>query len=209
VEGKYRALAVLTGQAGFTLPEGRLREIAVTAYDLGWDNVEMNAALSAEFDYNPTTGAQEGSALVGDLRQLASDYLVPLGEQTIDQWGRQIIAGTSTNEDFTQYAKNMAKGMFAHYAADIDAGRTVKQLAEPFVQMAMRDLELTQDQIDLMDPKWRKALEMDPETGLPMAPSKWQRLIRSDSSYGWDTTQNARGEAAEFAKKIAESFGRA
>jgi hypothetical protein len=208
VEGKYRELATLTGTAGFSIPEGRLREIAITAYDAGWDRNEMNSALSAEFDYDPTTGAQDTSALVGDLRQLASDYLVPLSEQTIDQWGKQIIAGTATNEGFTDYAKGVAKQMFGHYAADIDAGRTVKQLADPFVQVAARDLELTADQIDLMDPKWRKALELDPETGQPMQLSKWQRTIRSDSSYGWDTTQNARGEAAEFAKKIAEAFGR-
>jgi hypothetical protein len=208
VEGKYRALATLTGTAGFSIPEGRLREIAITAYDAGWDNNEMRSALAAEFDYDPTTGAQDTSALVGDLRQLASDYLVPLSEQTIDQWGKQIIAGTATNEGFTQYAKGVAKQMFGHYAADIDAGRTVKQLADPFVQTAARDLELTADQIDLMDPKWRKALELDPETGQPMQLSKWQRTIRSDSSYGWDYTQNARAEASEFAKKIAEAFGR-
>jgi hypothetical protein len=208
VERTYRTLAQLTGTSGFTIGEGRLRQIAITAYDGGWNQAEMQAAVAAEFDYNPDTGAQADTRLVGDLQQLASDYLVPLGEQTIDQWGRQIIAGTSTNEDFTQYAKNMAKGMFGHYAADIDAGRTVKQIADPFVQIAARDLELTADQIDLMDPKWRKALEMDPETGQPMQLSKWQRTIRSDSSYGWDTTQNARGEAAEFAKKIAEAFGR-
>lgn len=209
VEGKFRELGSLTGQLGFQVPEARLRHIAKEAYDQGWNTAEMRSALAAEFDYNPVTGDEDQSRIVADLRQLASDYLVPLGEQTIDQWGRQIVAGTSTNEDFTAYAKSMAKGMFAHYASDIDAGRTVKQIADPFVQMAARDLELTTDQIDLMDAKWRKALEVDPETGQPMQLSKWQRLIRSDSSYGWNYTQNARAEASEFGAKIAEAFGRA
>lgn len=208
VEGKFRTLASLAGQLGFTPNEARLRNIARTGYDLGWSEVEMRSALAAEFDYNPETGQEDQSRIVADLRSQASDYLVPLSEQTIDQWGRQIIAGTSTNEDFTAYAKSMAKGMFAHYANDIDAGRTVKQIADPFIQTAARDLELTEDQIDLMDPRWRKALELDPETGQPMQLSKWQRTIRSDSSYGWDYTQNARAEASEFASKIAEAFGR-
>ena len=208
LEAKYRELAVITGQSGFSIDEPRLREIARTSYDMGWNQAEMRSALSAEFDYDPETGDEDQSRIVSDLRSLASEYLVPLGEQTIDQWGRQIIAGTSTNEDFTAYAKGMAKGMFAHYATDIDAGRTVRQIADPFIQTAAKDLELTADQINLMDPKWRKALELDPETGQPMQLSKWQRTIRTDSSYGWDLTQNARGEAAEFAKKIAESFGK-
>lgn len=209
VEGKFRTLASLAGQIGFQPNEARLRQMAIQAYDGGWNEAEMRAGLSAEFDYNPDTGQEDQSAIVGDLRQIASDYLVPLSEQTIDQWGRQIVAGTANNEAFTQYAKNMAKGMFSHYASDIDAGRTVKQIADPFVQVAARDLELTEDQIDLMDSKWRRALENDPETGQPMQLSKWQRLIRTDSGYGWDSTQNARAEASEFARKIAESFGRA
>lgn len=209
VEGKFRSLASLAGQIGFAPNEARLRQMAITAYDGGWNEVEMRAALAAEFDYNPEIGQEAQSVIVGDLRRIASDYLVPLGEQTIDQWGRQIIAGTATNETFTEYAKNMAKSMFGHYAADIDAGRTVKQIADPFVQMAARDLELTSDQINLEDAKWRRALEVDPDTGQPMQLSKWQRTIRSDSSYGWDSTQGARAEAAEFARKIAESFGRA
>lgn len=209
VEGRFRTLASLAGQVGVQVSEGRLRNIARDAYDFNWDQAEMRAALANEFDYNPDTGAQDQSRIVGDLRQLASDYLVPLGEQTIDQWGRQIVAGTATNEDFTEYAKNMAKSMFGHYAADIDAGRTVKQIADPFVQMAARDLELTPDQINLEDAKWRRALEVDPDTGQPMQLSKWQRMIRTDSSYGWDYTQNARAEASDFARKIAESFGRA
>lgn len=207
VEGKFAELGVIMGQVGFTVPEGRLRQIAASAYDMGWNQAEMRAALAAEFDYNPETGEEDSSRIVADLRAQASDYLVPLSEGTIDQWGRQLIAGTSTAEDFTAYTKNVAKGLFAHYATDIDAGRTVKQIADPFVEMAARDLEMTADQIDLMDPKWRKALELDPETGQPMQPSKWQRLLRSDSSYGWDRTQNAKAEASEFARKIAESFG--
>jgi hypothetical protein len=207
VEGEFKKISYLMGQLGFSLPEGRLREIARQSYEFGWEDVERRAALASEFDYNPDTGAQGTSRIVGDLRGLASDYLVPLSEQTIDQWGRQIIAGTARTEDFTNYAKNVAKGMFAHYADDLDAGRTVRQLADPFVQMAAKDLELNPDQIDLMDPKWRKALELDPKTGMPMQPSSWQRLIRSDSAYGWDYTNNARTEAAEFSRKLLETFG--
>jgi hypothetical protein len=207
VEGEYKKVNFLLGQLGFTVPEGRLREIARQSYDFGWEQAEQRAALAAEFDYDPTTGAQDQSRIVGDLRGLASDYLVPLSEQTIDQWGRQIIAGTARSEDFTEYAKGIAKGMFAHYASDIDAGRTVRQIADSFVQTAARDLELTPDQIDLMDPRWRKALELDPATGQPMQLSTWQRTIRSDSSYGWDRTDNARKEASEFSRKILETFG--
>lgn len=208
VEAKYRELGLVVGQyGGFNVPEGRLRQIAKEAYDNGWNMGEMRSAIAAEFDYNPETGEEEGTKILADLRQTASDYLMPLSEQTIDTWGRQIIAGTSTTEDFNAYTRNMAKGMFAHYASDIDAGRTIRQIADPFVEMAARDLELTADQIDLMDPKFRKALEVDPKTGQPMQLSQWQRTIRSDSAYGWDYTQNAKAEASEFARKIAESFG--
>ena len=212
VETEYRNLGVLAGQIGVDVPEGRLREIARQAYDFGWDQAEQRAALAAEFDYNPDTGSQATSKVVGDLRQRAGQYLVPLSEATIDEWGRKVVAGTASPDAIDGYLKEQAKVLLPGFAAQIDAGLTPDALVEPYRQTIARELGTDPTAVDFLDPKWNRFLNTpDAKTNAPRVMSHFeiQRTIRSDPTYRWDESDVAQKEATEFATQLAERFGRA
>jgi hypothetical protein len=41
-----------------------------------------------------------------------------------------------------------------------------------------------------------------------MTTGEWERLLRTDSRYGWEKTENAKDEARSLATNIAQAFGR-
>lgn len=210
---KLRLLMEQPGRGGgFNINANRLQEMARTSYKMGWTNAEMRAALAAEFDYDPTGGSQTASALVGRLKTLAGQYLVPLSEATIDEWGRAMIAGTANEDTINGYLREQAKVLLPAFAAQIDAGLTPSALVEPYRQTIAREMGSNPSEIDFLDPKWNRFIShRDPKTGQPVAmdPYEIQKTIRTDSTYGWDQTAGARSQATEFITKLAERFGKA
>lgn len=210
---KLQALMEEPGSGGgFNISPTRLQEMARTSYKLGWTNAEMRAALAAEFDYDPTGGAQTASALVGRLKTLAGSYLVPLSEATIDEWGRAMIAGTANEDTIKGYLREQSKVLLPAFAAQIDAGISPDALVEPYRQTIAKEMGSNPTEIDFLDPKWNRFIShRDPKTGQPMAmdPYEIQKTIRTDATYRWDQTAGARGQATEFVTKLAERFGQA
>lgn len=212
VDDELTTLRGLATNAGMNISDDRLREMAAEGYKMGWSQADRQAALAAEFDYNPETGTQAASALVGELRSAARNYLVPLSEATIDEWGKKLIEGTATMETVNGYLREQAKQMLPSFAQQIDAGLTPQALVEPYRQNIARELGSDPNTVDFLDPKWNRFINtMDPKTGTarPMSFFEIQQTIRTDSSYGWDKSDTAHREATEFATQLAQRFGRA
>lgn len=197
---------------GFNISDDRLMEMAQTGYKMGWSIADRQAALAAEFDYDPQTGKQAASAIVGNLRAMANNYLVPLSEATIDEWGKKLIAGTASEDTINGYLREQAKQMLPSFAAQIDAGLTPQSLVEPYRQTIAREMGSDPNQVDFLDPKWNRFINTaDPKTGTarPMSFFEIQQTLRTDSSYGWDKSDVAHREATEFATQLAQRFGKA
>ena len=72
-------------------------------------------------------------------------------------------------------------------AADrINAGYTVKQIADPYIQSQARLLELNPDSIGLSDPSIQQALMSKDQSGKPAAMSVWEyeQQLRNDPGSG-------------------------
>lgn len=148
--------------------------------------------------------------LVQRLQDVANAYLQPISEPTLQRWVQQILAGTATPENFQAYVRQSAKSQWPGLAEAIDAGQTVEQYAARYKELAARRLGIHPDSIDLMDPKWSRALDQrDPKTGAHASMSlwEWDRTLQTDPAYGYDLTPEARGRAAELAQQLARQFG--
>jgi hypothetical protein len=208
VRDQTRIFDKMAKKMGITIAPDRLSAIAESSLRFDWTNEDIQSALGAEFHFDPTNKAQ--GATVSALKQKAGQYLVPLSDQAIQQWGQGLLAGTSTDADFEQYLKDSAKSMFPQLAAAIDAGTTVAQYADPYKQLAAKALDLPPDAIDFNDSKWRPALDQfDAKTGQKtvMTLTDWERKIKSDPAYGYDRTNAGIGEASSLANDILKKFG--
>lgn len=147
-----------------------------------------------------------------DVRAMQSDYGMP-NTPDANLWEAQnIVRGVQTLDGVRGDLAQQAKGLFApEVGAAIDRGMTVKQWASPYLATASQNLEIGQDQIDLSDPKWQAFLKTPDQTkpgaSRVMTQSEWQAKIRTDPTYGFDTTSTARQAAGTLATTIAQKFG--
>lgn len=144
------------------------------------------------------------------LHAAAAQYGVPVSPLTNLDWAGQIMTGQTTMDAFDAYLREQAKSLYPALADAIDAGITVRQYADPYAQIASRELGINPADFDLSDQKWSAPLnQIDPQTGArtAMTLSSWQSHIRSDPIYGYDTTTGARDQAAQFATSLAQQFG--
>lgn len=193
-------------QLGVEIPWSKITEVAWNAQKFGWNELDIRNALSTEF----RIGGGKSVGVAANLRAVAAEYLVPMSDQTLQQWGQQIVSGQQNEQTFRSYLIEQAKSLFPSLSSALDRGVTVAQYVEPYRQLAARELEVAPEQVDFTQPKWNRALfRVDAQTGerTSLSLSEWQTEIRSNDTYGWDRTGAARSQAAEMGSELLRKFG--
>lgn len=205
VDQKVNEVTAKAQTIGMDLDPGRAREIATDAKRFGWDDTQLTQAVGHEYHYNPTM-AQKGIAK--QITDTARLYGIPMTDSGLDEWGRKVASGDASADDFKVTMINQAKSLFPTLAADLDRGATVKDIFDPYAKLAATTLGVDASTIDILDPKWQRPLQSsDGKNPTRMSTYDWTKTLRTDATYGWDTTDNARQEAAGFAHQIRQSFG--
>jgi hypothetical protein len=186
--------------------------LATQSLMYGWSTAQLQDAIGAEVLRDPILGQQVREGTVGqEIRAAASDYGVPLSDGVLDERARQIAAGTSTMDDYKTYLIKQAKATYGELDGALDRGETVRQVADPYLQIASQMLGLDPSQLQLNDPKWMAALAYkDPATGKSRTLNfdEWQQRIRSDATYGYGKTDMAKDKAREFAMMLGQELGK-
>lgn len=102
--------------------------------------------------------------------------------------------------------KNQAAAAFPKYAAQIQAGISLRSMAAPYINTAANLLETTADKIDLssttgVGAKVAAALQGDGTT------TDFATAIRNDPTLGWDKTLNATDTAAAMMHQVGKDWG--
>lgn len=206
--GQVQQLAEST--LGSQLDPKRAGQIANTAIAQGWSQAQLQQAIGGEFHYNAQQQAYGGLAgqTLDTLKQRASDYLVPISDQTLGQWTQGVLKGTFKDTDFDSYLKSQALSLYPTLKTALDSGVTTKQFLNPYAQMVQQTLGQNPDDINWMDPKWSKALNTTTPDGqrAPMSLSDWGTYLRSTPDY--QTTDQAKQNASDLALHIAQTFGK-
>jgi len=196
--------------AGLGTPDDQaywwLRDVNyVTSHDLNQQQTAdyLVSMYSVGSNLNPDNARGTIAQTMGAIGAAAADYGLPTTPQDRLFAAQNIARGISTLDSVKGTYAATAKGMFApEVGAAIDRGLTVRQFADPYVNIAAQNLEIGPDQVNLSDPKWQaflKVPQVDAKsaTGTSnrvMTTAEWQAKIRTDPSYGFDATSN--GDAA-------------
>lgn len=199
------------GALGVNLSSAQLTEIASNSLLLGWTDAQVQRAIGADWTYNPNV-AQKGLAAqaLDKINTASQDYIVPVSAQAKQQWTSRVLAGTASVDDFTEYAKEQAAGLFPSWAKQIQAGATVRTLADPYAQQAGTILGINPSTIDWTDPKWRQLIDqVDPKTSdhSPMSLADAATTMRTNSAFGYDTSQQALQQGSALTTSLAQKFG--
>lgn len=213
IEDTKRIIDDLQKQLGVTLDtSGGLNspgfQFLAQAVSYGWDANEIKYRMLASV--NSTTGGGDLGKNAADVRNLADQYGVPLSDQTVMDYARKLGEGAIDQNGLQGYLIEQAKSLFPGLATALDKGITVKQYADPYIQIAQQELNINPSDVNLTDQKWMAALnQVDPKTGarVSMSLDDWLKKIRTDPAYGYDQTLKASHDATSLSQALQQKLG--
>lgn len=145
---------------------------------------------------------------VGDTVAILNKYSADMGifktPSEIARNSIDVLAGKARQEDLlTKYRKD-AQALYANFAPRLaeDASLTVRDLANPYIQMMADTFEDVSDNIKLTDDTIQKAI--NDSKGI-MNLGEFRKMLRNDSRYG--KTSAAKREAADLGTSMIRSMG--
>lgn len=199
-EKQLLAVAQQFSQIGYTPDPATLSKIVKDSLRNGWDANQITQAIMATLP-DTAAGLSPGDiqATMSQLKMSASDYFMPLGDDTAYDWAKRITAGTLTQPAANEMLRGWAKANYAWLAPQIDQGITVKDYFAPMQQAIANIMGQGADSIDLMnDPYWSQITRVSDGNGLTRAPNiaDAQRLARNNPAYAGTVDATNRGASA-------------
>lgn len=213
VSGKVRDIKAVVGDLGFESTDfGRFVNQAI---NFGWSGDRLKQETYKEvFRRNPDGTYANPTAVTRTTKgadylsvgNIAKAYFNTASDAGIES----VLTGSITNEDFARQQREIAKTRYGHLSNLIDQGVTLEDLSASYKSAAAKLLELDPNTIDMSQAQYEVALAYGGENGQKrtMTTGEWERLLRTDSRYGWEKTENAKDEARSLATNIAQAFGR-
>lgn len=204
----------LAAQYGVPLHPDEANQYAVGMLRYGWSQDEMirrlvERELRNQGDSTKLTGKL--GQIYEDVQGLAAQYTVPMGDNAKRWYTGQLAESKGDFDTLKAHLIQQAKSIYAdpEIHRQLDEGKTVEQIADPFTQQAAQLLGLNPADINLNDAKWRKALNFVDDKGQRrmMTMDEWNTNLRTDDAYGYNWTQNARNDAAQMITQLEKSFG--
>ena len=212
--GKVREIKNVVGELGFDSTD--FTKFVHTAINMGYTGDRLKQETykevfktGADGEYvNPTALARASkSADYLNVVNTARSYFNTAGANQASV--QSVLTGGITTEDFQRQQREIAKKRYPHLADLIDQGVSLESLAGNFQTTAAKLLEVDPNTIDMSAADYEVALNFGEEgKKRVMTTGEWDKLLRTDSRYGWEKTNNAKQEARGLAANLVQAFGR-
>jgi len=211
-------ISMIAGSMGLSkgMTNAIARDIWIDTQLAGYDEQQLRAVvydrLTGRVPINDIGG--EFGSLINQAKEMASAYGYAPGDldkQAKDAAGLGLHYGDESQAGLSLWEtklKNYAKSKYGAFADRIDAGETVRDIAQPYIDVYGQVLEVNPQDVGLNDALLQKALQGTSEAGKPpAAQAVWQfeQGLRKDPRWGF--TNNAKQATAEVATTIGKAFG--
>jgi hypothetical protein len=173
----------------------------------GWDEATLRQQIGHHLQGANTTFGGQAGQVQQQIRQIYYDMGVPYSNYTVGLQTRSVLDGSSTVQAVQALVAKTAKGRFPALAAQIDAGQTVRQIADPYIQTKAQLLEVPPDTVTLADATVKKALTNRDQAGQQTLMPLWQYEQEVKNDPKWDRTKNAHNDYAAMAAQIGRDWG--
>jgi hypothetical protein len=189
-------------------------DVATKAAREGWSERVFQNAIGAVLteDDGDTVALRQGfmgTQVNGTMKKWGYPTTGTARQSFTNEWVTKIATGGESLETLNTYLKEQAKTWFPSFAEQFEAGRTFSDVVQPYAQIAANTLEMDMDGIDWSNPIYSAALNQGPEkAGAPMSFNDWATKLRTDSVYGWNSTQQANQLAHQVGAALVKGFGK-
>jgi hypothetical protein len=196
------------GQLGGIASNNQVAQVATNALMFNWNDSQIRDVLSGYVQaVNGVYMGQAGTD-VDAIKQTAWRNGIKLSDATVQSWARNMATGNGANASWYQdYIRQQAKSLAPGYAAQLDGGMDLYDIANPYIQAKAQILESDPQSIDLFDPDIRKALSATNDKGQPATQSLWQFELSMRQKPEWLQTKNAQDATSAAARKVLTDFG--
>lgn len=192
-----------------TLNQKDLESWSKMAFRLGWSEEQLMDKMASGLNYQKLLANKKlgGTAAETEaqLDQLISNYGVSLGANWKAAQVKAIVTGGGTIGGIQDQVRELAKQQYGAFADQLDAGKTMSEIADPYMQRYAELLE--NPDVTLKDGLIQRALTMKDSKGKPAAMNlgDFAQLVRRDPR--WQYTRNAHEQVAGVAGTLLSSFG--
>lgn len=207
----YVRVRQLANAMGLRETPGNKKRLKTWAYNIvakGWDESQLRYEVGKFVYFDDDVWQGEGGEVQEKLRSYAYDMGIKMSSKWYADRSRNVIRGVATMQDMEDEIRRQAKATYGQWGKQIDAGKSVADLASPYMQSMAQILELPAGALNLFDPTVRKALQYkDPQTGSNAVKPLWQfeNELRNDSR--WKKTKNAQDGLMQTAHQVLADFG--
>lgn len=208
IEASREAASQLAVKLGAVVSDKALDKLAHNIIHYGWQDAQIQAFLGnyVKFNDKNVLGGLAGQAYT-QLRKTAYDNGVSMQEQTLKNAAAYVVKGISTMEEQIGNIRGLAMGAYPAFADQIEAGQSMRDIAQPYVQSVARILEVPDTDVDLYHPKIRQALNRAGRDGKPspMSITDFENNLRS--SPDWRRTANAQNQVFAIGRQVLQNMG--
>lgn len=201
---KTTAVASLAAQMGIQI---NVDYWAERALENSWDDATLRAIIFNNGRNPKLTGGGEAAEVENFVRETYANYGFDLSPEKLRTYQEQILSGRNTTGGIENLVKNQAKKVYSQYADELDAGMTIRDIAEPYMQTMANTLEVPATSLDLRDKYIKKALGFQASDGKPGVKPLWQfeRELKDDPR--WQYTKQARDETYAVLQQVGQDWG--
>lgn len=204
VNAQADAIAEIAAKLGGTVDA---KALAAKALTYGWDEEELNEQVAGAIDWKKV-GPGTVTATQAELVQMANDHGVRVSQDWAFGQAKELAKGNLQPEAVQQQIREWAAGTYGQWAEEIRAGRSVRELADPYIQSMSALLEVGSQDLSLIDDGLlRKALTSRDDKGQPVVPNlaDFERQVREDPR--WRQTKNAQQRVGQISAQVLADFG--
>lgn len=198
----------VASEMGAAISTTKLNQIADQVVTTGLDEDGLRNVLGGYITFSKT-GTLNGAAgtYENNIKQIAYNQGVTLNNTAIKNQAALIGRGLATQQDFSNQIMQTAASTYPAYTKQLQAGSTMMDIAQPYIQQMSQDLEIPTTGISLSDPLVSQALNGLDSTGKPtgMDTVDFQSLVRNDPR--WKATQNAQNSVMTAGVKVLTDMG--
>lgn len=192
---------------GATISNKQLAKVAENALMFQWNDSQLRDTLAS---YTKAVhGIYHGQAATDTdaLKQTAWRNGIHVSGVQVQSWAQEIAKGNTSVNFYQDYIRKQARAVAPSFAAELDSGMDLYDIAQPYIQAKAKLLQLNPADIDLFDHDVRGALSAKDDKGAPTSKSLWQfeQDMRNDSRYL--KTDAARDQAYGIGHKVLTDMG--
>jgi hypothetical protein len=194
------------GVFGIAMTDDSMRGLAGMAVEENWSQDRLQDVLLEANDW-ATTQAGALTSGIEDVRRIASQYLMPVSEETARGLSMRVASNELDLGGIRSLFDSQARKEYGFMSNELDQGITPADYFAPLRDVAAETLEISADSMNLMDDKVRSMFTTRNADGSMRGASLSEVKLAARKDERYAQTQGASDRIAAMGSALANAFG--